>query len=231
MGQKRVHLLLQSSWKSVGEGKKKTKNNITDVLSCWPTLLWNYNVSTWWIITVIKLELNRGPVVLPQCRINGSFFSLSHFRSIRGARLVYSEKCHIFLFEKHVHIYTTQSTTWQSEANWSRRPLLNRITGYHISLFIGHKWSTSVSTWLSFHTNIWIEIPHLYLLFPRACLNQHVSFFIKPLPLFFPHVSFMPCGAILKGFDYRTQCRERGRELWCFNVYTATQFTLNDLFT
>lgn len=173
MGQKRVHLLLQSSWKSVGEEEKK--NNITDVLSCWPTLFWNYNVSTWWIITVIKLELNRGPVVLPQCRINGSLFSLSHFRSIRSTRLVYSEKCHIFLFEKHVHIYTTQSTTWQSEANWSRRPLLNRITGDHISFFIGHKWSTSVSTWLSFHTNIWIEIPHLYLLFPSACLNQYVS--------------------------------------------------------
>lgn len=166
-------------------------------------------------------------MVLPQCRINGSFFSLSHFRSIRSARLVYSEKCHIFLFEKHVHIYTTQSTTWQSEANWSRRPLLNRITGDHISLFIGHKWSTSVSTWLSFHTNIWIEIPHLYLLFARACLNQHVSHTLN-LSRFFPRVSFMPCGAILKGFDYRTQ---RGRELWCFNVYTATQFALNDLFT
>lgn len=56
------------------------------------------------------------------------------------------------LFEKCVHIYTTQSTTRQSEANWSRWPLLNHITGDHISLFIGHKRSTSVSTWLSFHT-------------------------------------------------------------------------------
>lgn len=43
-----------------------------------------------------------------------------------------------------------QNAAWQSEANWSRWPLLNHITGDHISLFIGHKQSTSVSTWLTF---------------------------------------------------------------------------------
>lgn len=52
--------------------------------------------------------------------------------------------------EKCVHIYTAQNTAWQSEANWSRWPLLNHITGDHISLFIGHKRSTSVSTRLTF---------------------------------------------------------------------------------
>lgn len=56
---------------------------------------------------------------------------------------------HLFC-EKCVHIYRTQNTAWQSEANWSRWPLLNHITGDHISLFIGHKQSTSVSTWLTF---------------------------------------------------------------------------------
>lgn len=67
------------------------------------------------------------------------FLFTPSWQSVTSARTVYSEKCHIFLFEKHVHIYTTQSTTWQSEANWSRWPLLNRITGDHTSLFIGHK--------------------------------------------------------------------------------------------
>lgn len=75
-GQKRARLLLHSSWKSVGE---KKPHNIADVLGCWPTLFWNYNVSTWWIITVIKMELSGESVrFLPQRRTNGSFFSLRH---------------------------------------------------------------------------------------------------------------------------------------------------------
>lgn len=53
---RRARLLLHSSWKSVGE--KKKQHNIADVLGCWPTVFWNYNVSTWWIITVIKMELS-----------------------------------------------------------------------------------------------------------------------------------------------------------------------------
>lgn len=75
-GQTRARLLLHSSWKSVGE---KNPHNIADVLGCWPTLFWNYNVSTWWIITVIKMELSGESVrFLPQRRTNGSFFSLRH---------------------------------------------------------------------------------------------------------------------------------------------------------
>lgn len=59
-------------------GRKKP-HNIADVLGCWPTLFWNYNVSTWWIITVIKMELSGESVrFLPQRRTNGSFFSLRH---------------------------------------------------------------------------------------------------------------------------------------------------------
>lgn len=95
-----------------------------------------------------QTELNRKPVVLSvlQSWINGSFFQPSHFQSIPSAHLVYSENAESFVWN------TAQRTTWQSEANWSCWPLLNHITGDHISLFIGHKWSTSVSTWPNFHT-------------------------------------------------------------------------------
>lgn len=88
------------------------------------------------------------------------FLFTPSFRSVTSARVVYSEKCHIFLFEKHVHIYTTQSTTWQSEANWSRWPLLNHITGDHTSLFIGHK-----AKHICFHSTE----------FPRRDLNRDSS--------------------------------------------------------
>lgn len=100
-----------------------------------------------------KIELSRKPVVwsVLQSWINGSVFQPSHFEAC-WAFAWFTVKMPHLLFEKYVHIYTTQSTTRQSEANWSRWPLLNHITGDHISLFIGHKRSTSVSTWLSFHT-------------------------------------------------------------------------------
>lgn len=110
----------------------------------------NYNVSTWLIKTVMTLNLT---VVLnvSQSWINGAFFQPSHLE-VYWAFAWFTVKMPHLLFEKCVHIYTTQSTTRQSEANWKRWPLLNHITGYHISFFIGQKWSTSVSTWLSFHT-------------------------------------------------------------------------------
>lgn len=152
-----------------------------------------------------KIELNRKPVVwsVLQSWINGSFFQPSHFKAY-WAFAWFTVKMPHLLFEKYVHIYTTQSTTRQSEANWSRWPLLNHITGDHISLFIGHKWSTSVSTWLSFHTKHLnrdsspISVP--LCLFKAACVS-----YIKPPRVFF---SFVPESVFLKRFDYRTQCRE-----------------------
>lgn len=91
-----------------------------------------------------------------------------------------NKRCIFCLKKKKVQIYRTQSTMQQSEANWNCWPLLNHITGDHISFFIGHKWSTSVSTWLRFH------IKHLnrdcspisvapLCLFKPACLS-----YIKP---------------------------------------------------
>lgn len=155
---------------------------ITDVLCCWLARLLNYNASTWWIRTVIKLNLTEKPVLwcALQTWINGSFFQLSHF-NVYWAYAWFTVKMPHLLFEECVHIYKTQSTTWQSEANWSRWPLLNHITGDHISLFIGHKWSTSVSTRRSFHTKHLnrdsqpISVAPLCL-FKPACVS-----YIKPL--------------------------------------------------
>ena len=46
-----------------------------------------------------------------------------------------------------------QSTRLQGEANWNCQPLLNHITGHHISFFcVGHTSSTSVFTLRSFPT-------------------------------------------------------------------------------
>lgn len=96
------------------------------------------------------IALHGNPVflnVLPSY-MNVFFFQLSHFEVYRAC--THRKTLHL-LFEKYVHIYTTQSTVRQGEANWKCSPLLNRITGDHISFFIGHKRRTSVSTRLSFH--------------------------------------------------------------------------------
>lgn len=118
------------------------------------------------------------------------FFSFSHvFHACRAHARFMAKTPHLFC-EKCVHIYRTQNTAWQSEANWSRWPLLNHITGDHISLFIGHKQSTSVSTWLTFpyeifESGFFTSTPLLPL--PRACLNQLVPRTSKLLFFFFLH--------------------------------------------
>lgn len=135
-------------------------------------------------------------------------------------------KCHIFCLKKCVHIYKTQSTTRQSEANWSRWPLLNHITGDHISLFIGHKWSTSVSTWLSFHTkhsnrdSSAISVAPLCL-FKPACVS-----YIKP-----PRGFSLLCQKV---YFWKYLIRENSveRAMIFFIMFTRqTLFALNDLFT
>lgn len=115
---------------------------------------------------------------------NGFFPSVASFCQ---AQAQLTAKMPHLCYEKCVCIYTTQNTAWQSEANWSRWPLLNHITGDHISLFIGHKRSTSVSIRLTFpyeifewgfFTSISLLLPFPYL-FKPACAT-----YIK-LPPFF----------------------------------------------
>lgn len=168
-----------------GERKKK-KNNITDVLSCWPTLFWNYNVSTWWIITVIKLELNRGPAVLPQCRINGSFFSLSHFRKYTQRSLGLQWKMpHLFVWKACPHLHNAE----HNMAKWSKlEPPASAEPYYwwpYITLY------RSQVKHICFHLT---KFPCKHLnrdsspisvippcLFKPACVS-----YIKPLPFFSP---------------------------------------------
>lgn len=124
-------------------------------------------------------QLKLSPLFGARCRTQKRdyFFSFSHvFHSCRAHARFTAKMPHLFC-EKCVHIYRTQNTAWQSEANWSRWPLLNHITGDHISLFIGHKQSTSVSTWLTFpyeifESGFFTSTPLLPP--PRACLNQLV---------------------------------------------------------
>lgn len=144
------------------------------------SLLLNNPVFELWYINVMNyncdnIVLDGEPVVsnVLLSWINGSFFQPSHFKVYRAFAWFTVKMPHL-LFEKCVHIYTTQSTTRQSEANWNRWPLLNHITGDHISFFIGHKWSTSVSTWLSFHTKHLNRDSSPISVAP-LCLNQHVS--------------------------------------------------------
>lgn len=139
-----------------------------------------------------------------QSWINGSFFQPSHFQ-VCGALTWFTVKMPSLLFEKNVHIYTAQSTTWQSEANWSCWPLLNHITGDHISLFIGHKWSTSVSTRPSFHTKHLNRDSSPISVVPLCLFNTACVSYIKPPRFFF---SLVPKSVFLTRVDYRTQCGE-----------------------
>lgn len=156
--------------------------------------------------------------------------SAPSFRGRRAHARSTAEMPHLFC-EKCVHIYTTQNTAWQSEANWSRWPLLNHITGDHISLFIGHKRSTSVSTRLTFPYEIFelgfltstpllppLLCAWLYQLAPRTSKLLFFSFFLTSKLFYF--------GVFLNGFDYRIQSG-----LAESPVYPKTQLALNDLFT
>lgn len=147
------------------------------------------------------------------------FPSVSSFRARRAQARFMAKMLHLCC-EKCVCIYTTQNTAWQSEANWSRWPLLNHITGDHISLFIGHKRSTSVSTRLTFPYKIfeWGFFTSIPLLHPPPCLFKPACTYITPPPLFF--------SVFLNRFDYRSQSG-----LAASSVYPATQLALNDLFT
>lgn len=125
------------------------------------------------------------------------------------------------LFEKYVHIYTTQSTVRQGEANWKCSPLLNRITGDHISFFIGHTWRTSVSTRLSFH------IKHLnrdcspISVAPRCLFKPTCVSYIKPQRE--QRCCFIHESIFLQRFEYRIKFKG---VLKFFNVYNTTQFAL-----
>lgn len=96
------------------------------------------------------------------------------------------------------------------------------VTIYHF--FIGHKWSTSVSTWLSFHTK------HL---------NRNSSpISVAPLLLFKPTcVSYIKSQKEQKAVLYQTVYLSKGLIIECslvlrflYYVYTMTQFAWNDLF-
>lgn len=150
--------------------------------------------------------------------INVFFFQLSHFKVYRACT-----RCKMLhlLFEKYVHIYTTQSTVRLGEANWKCSPLLNRITGDHISFFIGHKWRTSVSTRLSFH------IKHLnrdcspISVAPPCLFKPTCASYIKPQKE--QRGCFVHERVFLQRFAYRTKFKG---VLKFFNVYSMTRFAL-----
>ena len=99
----------------------------------------NYNCDN------ILLDINQ-----LQSQMNGSLFQPSHFEVYRAFAQFTVQTPHL-LFEKYVHIYTTQSTTRPSEANWNRWPLLNLITCDHISFFYRSQ-VRHICFHLAFHT-------------------------------------------------------------------------------
>lgn len=164
-----------------------------------------------------QIELNRKPVVLSvlQSWINGSFFQPSHFQSIPSPRLVYSENADSFVWKECPHLHDTE----HNMAKWSKLEPLASAEPYYwwpYITFIGHKWSTSVSTWPSFHTK------HLnrdsspisavpLCLFKPACVS-----YIKPL-------FFSSCAK--KCISDKSWLQNTvWRELCFFNVEGTTQF-------
>lgn len=124
---------------------------------------------------------------------------------------------------KNMSTFIQKGTEWQSEANWNCWPLLNHISGDRISFFIGHKWNTSVSTWLSFHTKHLNRDSSPMSAAPRHLLKVTFVSYIKPW-----EVAQAP-------FRQRVRLREalitKPSLLRIFSVYTVTQLASNDLFT
>lgn len=82
--------------------------------------------------------------------MNKCVFSFSRVIS-KFTEHAHGAKCYVFCLKNMSTFTQHRVPIRQGEANWKCWPLLNHITGDHISFFIGHKWRTSVSTRLSFH--------------------------------------------------------------------------------
>lgn len=116
-------------------------------------------------------------------------------------------KCHIFCL-KNTSTFTqhrAQRGTVKQIGTVGLCWTLLLVTIYHF--FIGQKWVTSVSTWLSFHTK--------HLNRDSLPLSVVPSWLFKPTCFLYikPKKDFVPKSVFLRNFDDRTQCRRS------FNVY------------
>ena len=131
------------------------------------------------------------------------FHSTQSFQSILSIHGVYGAKCQIFCLKNMSRF--TQHRVQHSKVKqigtvglcW----IILLVTIYHF--FIGHKWSTSVSTWLSFHTKHLnrdsspISLATLCL-FKPTCVSYIKSHMSKRL--FYTRKCIFS-----ERFDYRTQ--------------------------
>lgn len=122
-----------------------------------------------------NIVLDRKPLVsnVLQSWINESFFQLRHFK-VYWAFAGFTERdARSFVGKICPHLYSPEYNT----AKWSKLEVLASAEPYYwwpyITFFIGHKWSTSVSTCPCFHMKHLNRDSSPISVAP-LCLNQHM---------------------------------------------------------